>query len=206
MSSETQIQQEAFSVTYTDFTFILLVFFVFLDSVTTPDALRQSAILDTLAKEFTADGYSQEKDSPLTIGELADGAKFEVIRTKGAFVITAPGAELFESGDDKLKPEMLPDLISMAKMVAKHDLVVRIEGHTDNQPIQTTRFPSNWALSVARATSVLRLFAKHGVSPKNLSAAGRGEFKPVAANDTEEGRAQNRRVVIRISGKQLRGI
>ncbi|MDK2959817.1 MAG: chemotaxis protein MotB, partial [Bacillota bacterium] len=72
-----------------------------------------------------------------------------------------------------------------------------VEGHTDNLPINTYRFPSNWELSTARATTVVRYLAeKHGIPPDRLSAAGYGEWRPVAPNDTPEHRAQNRRVDI----------
>ena len=72
---------------------------------------------------------------------------------------------------------------------------MRVEGHTDNLPINTPRFPSNWELSTARATSVIRyLIEEENLDPERLSAAGYGEYRPIDANDTPEGRARNRRV------------
>ena len=74
---------------------------------------------------------------------------------------------------------------------------LRIEGHTDNVPIHTAQFATNWELSTARATAIARLLLERGpIDPANLSAAGYAEFHPVASNATEEGRAQNRRVDI----------
>jgi chemotaxis protein MotB len=72
---------------------------------------------------------------------------------------------------------------------------IRIEGHTDNVPINTPRFPSNWELSVARATSVVQyLISRHNFPPERLSATGYGEYRPKASNATAEGRQKNRRV------------
>jgi len=72
---------------------------------------------------------------------------------------------------------------------------LRIEGHTDNIPIHTSRFSSNWELSTSRATNLIKLLiVNYGIPPSHLSAAGYGEFHPVAKNDTPEGRAQNRRL------------
>ena len=74
---------------------------------------------------------------------------------------------------------------------------MRVEGHTDNIPIQTARFPSNWELSVARAVNVVKYFAEvSNIDPQRLSAVGYGESRPVAANDTASNRVKNRRVEI----------
>ncbi|MBM3792005.1 MAG: chemotaxis protein MotB, partial [Acidobacteria bacterium] len=74
---------------------------------------------------------------------------------------------------------------------------IRIEGHTDNVPIRTARFPSNWELSTSRATTICSyLVERFGFAPEELSAAGYGEFRPIDSNDTSEGRARNRRVDI----------
>ena len=73
---------------------------------------------------------------------------------------------------------------------------MRVEGHTDNRPINTSTFPSNWELSAARAASVVHLFAKGGVDPARLTVIGLGEFRPAQSNATREGRNANRRVLI----------
>jgi len=86
-------------------------------------------------------------------------------------------------------------LSSLAVMLPKGPL--RIEGHTDNVPIHTAQFATNWELSTARATAIARLLLDRGpIDPANLSAAGYAQYHPVASNDTPEGRAQNRRVDI----------
>jgi chemotaxis protein MotB len=78
---------------------------------------------------------------------------------------------------------------------------VRVEGHTDNIPIHTPRFASNWELSTARSTYILQYLLNGKVSPQRLSAVGYGEYRPVASNDTGEGRATNRRVDVVILGE-----
>ncbi len=85
--------------------------------------------------------------------------------------------------------------------------MIRIEGHTDNVPINTVRFPSNWELSTARATSIVSyLIGKFGFSPEKLSGSGFAEFCPIASNDTPEGRARNRRVdIVVLNSNYARG-
>jgi len=103
---------------------------------------------------------------------------------------------LFLSGDAELASKASPVLRKVAEVVRRMKNVINIEGHTDNIPIDTLEFPSNWDLSSARATTVVREFIKNGISAKRLSAVGYGEFHPVADNNSEEGRIKNRRVVL----------
>lgn len=106
---------------------------------------------------------------------------------------------LFASGEATLDLSALELLATIAGVLADHDHAVRVEGFTDDRPIQTPRFPSNWELSTARAAAVVRLLVEEGVSPRRLSAVGYGEFRPVTDNDSIEGRARNRRVVLKVS-------
>jgi chemotaxis protein MotB len=102
---------------------------------------------------------------------------------------------VFDSGSDQIKPEGKVLLDTIATTLANIGNYMRIEGHTDNVPIRNSRFPSNWELSAARATGVLSyLVSKFGLPPENLAVAGYGEYRPAATNDTEEGKARNRRV------------
>ncbi len=103
---------------------------------------------------------------------------------------------LFLSGEAELSSKAIPVLKKVSEVVRIIPNVINVEGHTDNVPIDTVEFPSNWDLSSARATSVVREFVKNGISEKRLSAVGYGEFHPVADNNTEEGRFKNRRVVL----------
>lgn len=103
---------------------------------------------------------------------------------------------LFPSGSAMLQPRAVPVLRSVAGILREHPNSVRVEGFTDDRPIDTLLYPSNWELSTARASSVVRLLASQGVAPQRLSAQGFAEFRPVAGNDSPEGRARNRRVVL----------
>ena len=103
---------------------------------------------------------------------------------------------LFASGIAKLSDAALPPLTILAETLAKYPNPVRVEGHTDNRPISTSAYPSNWELSAARAASVVHLFARGGVDPARLAVIGLGEFRPAQSNATIEGRNANRRVLI----------
>lgn len=106
---------------------------------------------------------------------------------------------LFPSGD-ALPNDMAFEIIEkIAKILAPYGNPVHVEGFTDNQPIRTAQFPTNWELSAARAASIVRMLAMDGVDPSRMAAVGYGEFQPVADNATAEGRARNRRVVLVVS-------
>jgi len=119
-------------------------------------------------------------------------------------VIRVPERLFFDSGDASVHPEVIPILNVLAQSLEKIPNSIRVEGHTDNVPINTARFPSNWELSTARATAIIRHFLTHfHFDPNRLSAAGYAEFRPVAVNTNPEGRLQNRRVdVVILSGKK----
>jgi chemotaxis protein MotB len=114
---------------------------------------------------------------------------------RDGLVISLREAGFFASGSAIPKPETLPTLRQVAASLGRTGYDLRIEGHTDNIPIHTAEFDTNWELSSARATRIARLFLDlHALPPDRISAAGYAEFHPVAGNDTAEGRAQNRRV------------
>ncbi len=114
---------------------------------------------------------------------------------RDGLVISLREAGFFESGSATPKPEALPTLRRIADKLEPMPYDVRIEGHTDNVPIHTAEFDSNWELSTARATHIARLFLDMKAVPADrLSAAGYAEFHPVATNETAAGRAENRRV------------
>ncbi|WP_375739169.1 flagellar motor protein MotD [Pseudomonas boanensis] len=106
---------------------------------------------------------------------------------------------LFPSGDAVPNDAAFALVERVARILAPYDNPVHVEGFTDNLPISTTHFPSNWELSTARAASIVRMLAMKGVAAGRLAAVGYGEFQPVADNATAEGRARNRRVVLVIS-------
>ena len=115
--------------------------------------------------------------------------------TPDGLVISLHEAGFFPSGSAEVRAAAVPMLSILATTLPAGPL--RIEGHTDNVPIHTAQFASNWELSTARSTAIARLLLERGpINPANLSAAGYAEFHPVASNATEDGRTQNRRVDI----------
>jgi chemotaxis protein MotB len=103
---------------------------------------------------------------------------------------------LFPSGASGFAPAAAPVLDKLAEVLKPFPNPIRVEGHTDNRPIHTAEFPSNWELSAARAASVVHQLTKQGVDPLRLEIVGYGEFHPLKSNDTPEGRNANRRVAI----------
>ena len=129
--------------------------------------------------------------------KMIDGGQLTVSIEQGRIVINLPDEVLFASGSATVNTAGQEALGQIAKALAAFpDRRFQIEGHTDNVPIQSARFPSNWELSTGRALSVVHLMIREGVAPENVSAAGFGEFHPRADNETKEGRALNRRIEI----------
>jgi chemotaxis protein MotB len=128
---------------------------------------------------------------------MIDAGQLKVIIRDGRMIIALPNDVLFDSGKTAIKPDGVAALAQVAQVLAgiadRHFLVA---GDTDDVPIHTSRFPSNWELSTARAVEVVKLLVDKGVKPELLAAAGYGQFDPVAANDSPEHRAQNRRIEI----------
>ena len=121
--------------------------------------------------------------------------KIKFILEERGLVIRVPESLFFDSGEASIRPDFLPLLDALGHSLEKIPNHIRIEGHTDNIPIQTAKFPSNWELSTARATTIVRYFlSKFNIKPEKLSASGFAEFHPIATNSTPEGRSLNRRV------------
>ena len=111
---------------------------------------------------------------------------------------------LFKEGSADLESRAQQTLDLVGSQLRNMENHVRVEGHTDNKPISTKRFPSNWELSSARATEVVRYFVNnYEISPTRLSALGYGEFRPMVPNNTAENRAKNRRVDIVVLTMEL---
>lgn len=173
---------------YGDLMTLLLVFFVFFFILS--DIEKSQRIIEQNAR--VEENYEAIKD---TINDLNET------------VITIPGEILFESGSADLRWQSLRSLAQVAeniqRQIANDDgWQIRIEGHTDNIPIQTPKYESNWDLSMARALSIVKFFVENDFfPPEQLQAMGYGEFKEAAPNDTPEGRRKNRRVEIRLIRK-----
>jgi chemotaxis protein MotB len=120
-----------------------------------------------------------------------------VERRTGEIVITVPDSVMFQEGDANLRPEALEFLRALAEVLNELNRQVRVEGHTDNVPIRTAHFPSNWELSAARAVHVVRVLSElYGVPPSHLAAVGYADSRPLTPNLSPEDRAKNRRVEI----------
>lgn len=113
----------------------------------------------------------------------------------GKIIVTVSGEALFSSGSSVLTPEALPVFDELIQIFEKFpDYTIHIKGHTDNIPISTREFPSNWELSAIRATTVLKYLVSRQIDPRRLTATGYGEIIPRVPNTTDENRASNRRV------------
>ena len=128
---------------------------------------------------------------------MIDSGQLKVVIRGGRMIIALPNDILFDSGRTDVKADGTAALAKVAQALASvPDRNFLVAGHTDNVPIKTEQFPSNWELSTRRAVEVVHFLVTQGMNPKVLAAAGYGEFDPVAANDTNEHRAQNRRIEI----------
>lgn len=130
------------------------------------------------------------------LSELEARGEVRIRHGEGTVEIIMNSDLLFASGSADLATAAEAILRSLAAVLAEHEHPLVVEGHTDNVPIRTSVFPSNWELSAGRAGRVIRLFTDAGVQPSRLSMRAFGEHKPEATNDTPEGRTRNRRVMV----------
>jgi chemotaxis protein MotB len=126
--------------------------------------------------------------------ELNDGQVTMSVTPEG-FVISLKEMGFFDSGQAILRPGGAGKIEQIAKVLSQHGFYLRVEGHSDDQPIHTAQFDSNWQLSTARAMAVLMLLInKSGLDPDKISLAGYGQYRPIADNASPDGRKMNRRV------------
>lgn len=129
---------------------------------------------------------------------LVKGGQVKVTESNRGISIEINASLLFAPAQAVLNADSINVLTAVGKVLANDTHQVQIEGHTDNLPIGSSIFPSNWELSSARASSVTRLFVENGVSPQRIVVIGYADNRPVESNDTPEGRARNRRVTVMI--------
>ena len=128
---------------------------------------------------------------------LVDAGTIKVEFRKGRLVVKLASSILFDSGKTELKAEGQAALANLATALKSlNDREFLVAGHTDNVPIKTARFKTNWDLSTARAVEVVQFLITQGMTSSNIGAAGYGENDPVADNSTEDGKAQNRRIEV----------
>jgi len=214
-----RVSPDRWLVSYADFITLLFAFFATLYAISSVDARKlatvahglQVAFDDSVARQTTASaGVLAEGDRPLApqvdpmaavraavmrdlASELASH-RLDVIVDRRGVILSIPEAGTFSTGHDELSP-VARDLVGrIAATVADFPNAVRVEGHTDDVPISTVRFRSNWDLSAARASRVVEFLIEQGIPPQRLSATGYGEFHPRVPNDSDGARASNRRV------------
>ncbi len=175
--------------------------------------VKRNAALGRIASppEDALAAVSEQSDLAILQTELRTALHHEIAlhevtlrREADGLVISLQDFGFFDSGSATIKPEAGSALDRIASILAIRTYKLRIEGHTDNVPIHTAQIASNWELSTARATELVRLLIiRYRFAPERLSAAGFAEYHPVASNLTDQGRAQNRRVDIVILGGQV---
>jgi chemotaxis protein MotB len=152
------------------------------EEVLSPAAVKDD--LETIRRDLSQRLSNQVAQHTVAIKMGRDG-----------LVISLREAGFFESGSARTRPETMTTLKQVAAALGRTPYDLRVEGHTDNIPIHTAEFDSNWELSSARATGIARsLLELHAISADRISAAGYAEFHPVDSNATAEGRANNRRI------------
>ncbi|MCW3488738.1 flagellar motor protein MotB [Dethiobacter alkaliphilus] len=216
--------------TYSDMVTLLLAFFVLLFSYSVIDVIKFQQIMSSIQVTFLGQDGIMESSLDPSRGEMIELAvdhKFEDvlmtylevknhlqeeglaniidvrIEDRGV-VLEIQDRLLFDTGRAEIRSEARELLVKVAGILANVPNQIIVEGHTDNVPIQTAQYPSNWELSVDRAVRVVRyLSERQGIDPERFLATGYGEFQPVASNETVQGRAKNRRVNIVISEVNL---
>jgi len=206
---------EAWLITYADMVTLLLCFFIIMFAISTPNGELIKKVADALRKEgyFNDAGVINDpyetlkKDISLALGASGYDQFVAISERDDAITMELASSSFFARGSAKFTPEAIPMLQLLAKQlqaVEKKDLIVEVEGHTDDTPIATAQFPSNWELSAARATNVVRYFIAQGFPSYKLRAIGAGDSLPKAPNRDATGnpipanQEMNRRVVIRL--------
>ena len=161
------------------------------------EALRDQLSTLRAIEEEIRDRNRIYEDVIAQFRSLINAGQVSVDISRGRMVIQLPQDILFASGSASIGGEGRSTLLEVGRVLGGlDDRQFQVEGHTDDVPISTERFPSNWELSSARALSVVRLLIQAGVPPENVSGAGYGEFQPVATNEDAAGRRLNRRIEI----------
>ena len=209
-------------IVYSGFVLILLCFFIMLSSFSTMEEAKVMQFVKSFASAVSImSGGVKFESGPAVVpdsAEIVDGKaelakifqdleklsdeldlqeEIKLALTREGLVMRLSEHTLFDLGAADISAEALPLLQKIGAIISKTGYQIRIEGHTDNLPIHTELFPSNWELSTARAVNVLRYFIKkHRIDPQRMAAEGFSEFQPLVANDSRENRAKNRRVEI----------
>ncbi len=163
-----------------------------------PPEVRQRTLKQQQAIEEQAHMTEVASNLLDVMAPLVKEGKVKVTQSRRGVSIEINANVLFAPGQAELEPTSLAVLRAVAEQLRREPFNLEITGHTDNVPISTSAFASNWELSAVRATSVVRLLAENGIPPARLFAIGREASQPIASNDTADGRARNRRVELMI--------
>ncbi len=204
--------QDLWLITLSDLLLLLMLFFVLLFGLTFQQQAQESPSLppgadpmksvetqrppfpDSNPKEILS---SLETDLRAISGDRTGQGEVTVTRQADRLVLTFPERIVFDPGRAKLKGSAQPILHKVASLVSTHPyLLMEIQGHTDDRPINNDRYPSNWELSVDRATQVAKALLTLGLGPAQISVKGFGEYRSLHANDNAANRQKNRRVEI----------
>jgi len=195
---------EPWMATFADMVTLLMVFFVLFYSVEKDNTEKFKSAIDMMVEEDGPDGLAKIMkvvDSTKimqNLKEMRDATKAAQAEEteEDRIVLRVPGLNLFKKGGAKLSPEARPvlnEIVKIIKTKGKNHKIF-IQGHTDDVPMHTAKFESNWELSAVRATAVLRYFYDKGIDPEKLTATGYADTFPMVPNNTKEGRAKNRRI------------
>jgi len=225
IDADDDVNHDRWLVSYADFMTLLMAFFVVMYSISQVSEEKYRILTETFNEAFNLSGYSDAQpirdsssgndanDVPeffTRITEQLDKSFESLIEDEFITVtgderwlqIELQSAILFGSGGAVLSRPAEAIIGELSAAMLAYNNVIRVEGFTDNVPIKNRLFSSNWELSTARATAVVRLMESQGVEPSRLAAVGYGEHQPVAKNDTEAGRARNRRIVLMVSTRE----
>lgn len=174
---------------------------VIVEDTAKPEMNSQS---NTTAKTQTSDELTQISDLVNEkFSQLIDDQMIKVSSNELWLQIELNDSILFASGGVETSNQAQVIFTEIANILKNYENPIQVEGFTDNVPIKNGRYPTNWELSSARATEIVKFLASKGVAPERLAAVGYGEFQPLASNDTEAGRAQNRRVAVMVAKRKM---
>lgn len=161
-------------------------------------SMMATALSDFESRNAQADARIQEYNALIQrFQKLIDAGKLKIKIVDGRMVVELPSDILFASAQATLSRDGHKSIREIAAVLAEvPDRKYQVEGHTDDWPIQTVRYRNNWELAAARAITVVRTMIDTGLAPERVSAAGYGDTRPVGDNETQDGRAQNRRIEI----------
>ncbi|MDR3441890.1 MAG: flagellar motor protein MotB [Legionella sp.] len=219
---EEHVDQHRWVVSYADFITLLFAFFVVMYAISSVNTSKYKSLSEGMKTAFNkkdkqniAQSIEDIKEGPNTkrvYGKFQDGldeinqslseledANYKINRQEGWIELDIKSGALFGSGDADLKSQALVKLMQLAAKIKNSNSIVSIEGYTDNMPIQTPQYPSNWELSAMRSAAVGRVLNAYGIPTNRIMVTGYGEQYPIADNITDAGKSLNRRVSIIIA-------